>query len=81
MSVKRTALVMALMYAGAAIETGIFHDDKTVSFQRKEPDKCFRPECTRTRSGDKLYCSSECCKLDKPRLKQKNSHDKKSPDR
>lgn len=27
--------------------------------------KCFRGGCNNTRSGNKLYCSSECCKLDK----------------
>jgi hypothetical protein len=27
--------------------------------------KCFREGCNKRRHGNKLYCSSECCKLNK----------------
>jgi hypothetical protein len=27
--------------------------------------KCFRKGCDNLRAGNKLYCSVECCKLDK----------------
>jgi hypothetical protein len=34
--------------------------------------KCFRKGCEKTRSGEKLYCSAECNKLDKQERKINN---------
>lgn len=36
--------------------------------------KCFRKGCEKTRSGNKLYCSAECNKLDKQERKKRNAH-------
>lgn len=36
---------------------------------RSDRKKCFRKECNCERTGNKLYCSAECCKLDKTKPK------------
>ena len=39
--------------------------------ERNSDKKCFRKACDKNRSGNKLYCSAECNKLDKIERKNK----------
>ena len=32
---------------------------------------CFKPGCSKHRKGNNLYCSVECCKKDRERVKQR----------
>ena len=66
---------MALIYAMMAMSgvNGIGYDEPKLT-QRKHQEKnwmkkCFRPGCEHTRKGNKLYCSAECCKIDKNRIR------------
>lgn len=48
------------------------HNPLTIEDEPQRPviryikkQKCFRKDCDNMRTSNKLYCSAECCKLDK----------------
>lgn len=62
---KKIALLGAMMAMSLAMNppyASIVVDEPKRGNDRK---KCFRKSCDNSRTGNKLYCSSECCKLDK----------------
>lgn len=60
-------LMMAAMMGAMGMSADIFpeSDSKPDMRQRNDDIKCFRKGCENKRRGNKLYCSSECSKLDK----------------
>ena len=74
MKTRRIALLMA-----AAVVAGGFDgipDPVSHSIGDGESVQCLRPGCDklfwRTLNSNRAYCSGECCKADKERVKNKN---------
>lgn len=68
MRTMKSGLALAMMSMLAASQGDIL--DNTSNYKPDYSDnnhtkKCFRNGCNNKRSGNKLYCSAECCKLDK----------------
>lgn len=72
----RMKLMLASVAMMAACAEGSFgYNDNSSSNPMQYPEgnahkRCHRPECNNYRSGNGLYCSAQCCKIDKQRVKQ-----------
>ena len=67
-----TFLAMAAMFSMASRMNGNTRSDSERIIKpeiKNWQKKCFNPDCENKREYDKLYCSAECCKKDKPRVK------------
>ena len=72
MNNKAKGILMA--YALMAVQNDVLFGNRGEEVRPEihyigKPKKCLRPECDKNRSGNKLYCSAACNKLDKARRK------------
>jgi len=67
-TMKRAGVMLAFMSLAMMANDPSDHRTSTVERDprdRNDHKKCFRKGCNKNRTGNKLYCSAECCKLDK----------------
>ena len=75
MSPKMKFLLLQAMAMGAMAESAFRIDSHSNPMEYPYGNahkKCHRPNCGNFRNGNALYCSAECCKMDKERIKQLN---------
>ena len=70
MTPKMQAILALYALIGSSMgqTKGLFYDEDKF-YPKNKPKKCHRPECEVDRERGKLYCSAECNKLDKERIK------------
>jgi len=76
MSKSKLALLTAMSMLAATVGGNLFDTDQPKpkrKLKHNETKKCFRADCTNHRTGDSLYCSSECQKVYHQYLKEKES--------
>ena len=78
MSKSKLVLLTAMSMLAATVGGNVLDPDYPYpkpkrKLKHNETKKCFRADCTNHRTGDSLYCSSECQQVYHKYLKEKES--------